>query len=449
MMKKFAVISGGPGTGKTTTAAKILALLLEDAWPAPLRIALAAPTGKGAARLQSAIYISKDSLVCSDQIKDALPASASTIHRLLGPIEGSPYFRHNPSNPLDLDVLLIDEASMVDLALMSKLVQALRPSSRLILLGDKDQLASVEAGAVLGDICNTGRSHSYSKRFSTSLEKATGYTVEGESKRVPPIADGIVHLRKNYRFASGGGIAELSSAVNRGDWLSSRTLLWEASNGDIAWRELPSRDSLRPALKETVLEGFRGAFDSPDAERVSGGLDQFRILCALREGPFGAPAVNLLVEEVLRAERLIRGEGKWYPGRPVLIARNDYELNLFNGDTGITLPDPGQPGELRVFFPTAGGMIRKVHPLRLPEHETCYAMTVHKSQGSEFERVLLILPDRDSPVLTRELVYTAVTRARRSVEIWGSQVVFRAALERCTERRSGLRDALWGKESKQ
>jgi exodeoxyribonuclease V alpha subunit len=445
--KSFAVISGGPGTGKTTTAAKILALLLEDAWPAPLRIALAAPTGKGAARLQSAITLSKASLQCSDQIRDALPESASTIHRLLGPVEGSPYFRHNGSNPLNLDVLLIDEASMVDLALMSKLVQALPQPSRMILLGDKDQLASVEAGAVLGDICNTGRSHTYSKRFSAGLQRATGYSVGGaESKRVPPIADCIVQLRKNYRFGSESGIAALSSAVNQGDWPCARAIL-DGAREDIVWRDLPSQHSLLPGLREKVLDGYGKLFYSPSMQGVSGSLDQFRILCALRQGPFGAGAVNLLVEGILKREGLIPGGGKWYAGRPILISRNDYELNLFNGDTGVTMHDSEEGGDLRVFFPTSAGSIRKVHPSRLPEHETCYATTAHKSQGSEFEKVLVILPDRDSPVLTRELIYTAVTRAKHSVEVWGNHEILKAALERCTLRRSGLRDALWGEET--
>jgi exodeoxyribonuclease V alpha subunit len=237
----------------------------------------------------------------------------------------------------------------------------------------------------------------------------------------------------------------LSAAVNRGDWSSGWALLKESTGGDIAWRDLPARSVLRSALKERVLGGFRTIFESLDPGRLMEGMDRFRILCGLREGPFGAAALNLLVEEVLRGEGLIRREGKWYPGRPVLITRNDYDLNLFNGDTGMALPDLGEEASaLRVYFPTSNGGIRKVHPLRLPEHETCYAMTVHKSQGSEFDNVVLLLPDRDAPVITRELVYTGVTRARHSVEIWGRQEVFRAALEKCTERRSGLRDALWG-----
>jgi len=445
MMKKFVVISGGPGTGKTATAAKILALLMEEAWPAVLKVGLVSPTGKGAARLQSAMNLARDSLGCSDQIRDVLPANASTIHRLLGPVEGSPYFRRNATNRLDLDVLLVDEASMVDLALMSKVVQALPQECRLILLGDKDQLASVEAGAVLGDICNTGKGHAYSKSFCSSIEKATGYDLEPGKGHIPPIADCIANLKKSYRFGSESSIAALASAVNKGDWTAARGLLSDAVREDIAWRELPPPRSLGKSLRESVLEGFRSVFLSMSSDMVSENLDRFRILCALREGPYGALSVNLMVEEILRSEGVIRGGGKWYPGRPVLVSRNDYELRLFNGDSGVALPDLDENGDLKVFIPAASG-VRKIHPLRLPEHETCYAMTVHKSQGSEFERVLVILPDRDSPVLTRELIYTSITRAKCSVEIWGREDVFRTSLERCIVRRSGLREALWGGE---
>lgn len=446
--KRFVVISGGPGTGKTTTAAAILAVLLEEALPAPLRIAMVSPTGKGAARLQTAIHRAKESLDCSEDILNGLPEEASTIHRLLRPIEGSPYFRYNARRNLPIDVLLIDEASMVDLPLMSKLVQALPFHAQLILLGDKDQLASVESGAVLGDICNTGRrSGAYSALFCSNLQKATGYSLEPEAVHVRPIADCIVHLRKNYRFGPESGIAALSSAVHRGDWVSVRTLLKDGSYPEIAWKDLPPPKFLSHALAERALQGFGDIFRFLDAERISNILDHFRVLCALREGPFGAPSINLIIEDILRRKGLVRGEDMWYPGRPVLISRNDYDLRLFNGDTGIVLPEHREGQGLGVFFLDLDHRIRKVHPLRLPEHETCYAMTVHKSQGSEFGRILLILPDRDSPVLTKELVYTAVTRAREGVEIWGREEVLRSALGRRTERKSGIRDALWGTSS--
>jgi exodeoxyribonuclease V alpha subunit len=444
--KNFMVLSGGPGTGKTFTAAKILALLIEQIRPQPLRIALAAPTGKGAARLRESILRSRAELPCGEEVKDAMPVDAFTLHRLLGPIEGSPYFRHNLQNPLALDAVVVDEASMVDLALMSKLVQALPEGCRLILLGDKDQLASVEAGAVLGDICDTGRPHGYSRAFCGELRETAGTILEPESKikDLPALADCVAHLSRSYRFGPGSGISALSRAVNQGEGELSLGLLKEGGFGDIHWRTLPPLKALARTVREGVLTGFGDVFRSVDAGEVHQVLERFRILCALREGPFGVRAVNLMAEEILRREGLIRGEGRWYPGRPVLITRNDYELRLFNGDLGVTLPDPLSSGELRVFFAGADREMRRIHPLRLPEHETVYAMTVHKSQGSEFDRVLLLLPDRDSPVLTRELIYTAVTRARETVEIWGKEEVFRDALSRRIERRSGLREALWG-----
>ncbi len=445
LAQMFCVISGGPGTGKTTTIAKIIVLLLEEASPRELRVALAAPTGKGAARLQESITIAKKKLDLSDPIKDAIPGEASTIHRLLGPISDSPYFRYNAQNRLPVDAVVVDEASMVDLALMSKLIQALPLPARLILLGDKDQLASVEAGAVLGDICDTGNVHDFSKSFCRRLRKATGYSVQTHpnGEDAPGIQDCIVQLRKSYRFGSDSGIGAVSQAVNAGDGGLALSLLKGGDCSDIEWKESPMPNTLARAMKDTVIEGFGDYLRAASGPEIYQEFDRFRILCALRKGPYGVAAVNSLVEQILKEERLIELDGKWYKGRPVLITSNDYNLSLFNGDVGIALPAPEVNNELRVFFPAAHGAPRKLHPLRLPEHETVYAMTVHKSQGSEFDKVLLLLPDRDSPVLTRELIYTGITRAKEGVNIWGVEGVFRTAVSRRTERTSGLRDSLW------
>jgi exodeoxyribonuclease V alpha subunit len=444
-LKRFCVISGGPGTGKTFTVAKILALLLE-LQPGPLRVFLAAPTGKAAARLQEAIKNELAGLDCPEKIRAAIPAEASTIHRLLKSIPDSPYFRFNARNPLPADVVVVDEASMVDLALLSKLAQAVPPASKMILLGDKDQLASVEAGAVLGDICDTGNDHGFSADFSGLYRKATGEKIVAvaDGPGGPGMRDSIVHLRKSYRFGPASGIGEVSRAVNEGDSPRAVQLLRGGSCGDIRWRELPRPEDLVSALKEQVLEGFTPYLGENDPSRVFDLFNRVRILCAVREGPYGVNALNLLAEQILRDGGLIRREGRWYRGRPVLVTRNDYNLRLFNGDVGITLPDPEAGGELRVFFPGAGGIPRKFPLLRLPEHETVFAMTVHKSQGSEFDKVLFLMPDRDVRVLTRELVYTAVTRARTLVEVWGRSEVFQAAVSRRISRTSGLRDALWG-----
>lgn len=441
-LKRMVVITGGPGTGKTFTVAKILALLLEQALPEVLRIALVSPTGKGAARLQQAMASARSGLPCGDAILEAMPVEASTIHRLLGTIHRSPYFRHHGKNHLPLDVLVVDEASMVDVALMSKMVAALPPRARLILLGDKDQLASVEAGAVLGDICDTGHDHPYSAAFNRALKGVTGYDLnKGAGEVRPGLQDSIVELRKSYRFGPESGIEVLRRAINRGDQDLAWGILSGEDHGDIAWRKLPGPGGLQRWIQEVLASGLAAGMQGKDPLGALELFERYRILCGLREGPFGVVAMNRLVEGILKQEGRIRPGGPWYAGRPIMVTQNDYDLELFNGDTGIILEDPGHG--LRAFFSTLDGGLKKIHPVRLPEHETVYAMTVHKSQGSEFDRVLLILPDRDSPVLTRELIYTAVTRAREHVEVWGTEDVFRTAVGRRTQRTSGLRDALW------
>jgi len=443
--RRFCVISGGPGTGKTTTVAKILALLLQQSKGDRLRTALVSPTGKGAARLQEAMKKAKEDLPCVQQVKALLPDEASTIHRLLGTVRGSPYFTFNAQRRLPVDALVVDEASMVDLALMSKLVQALPPEARFILLGDKDQLSSVEAGAVLGDICDTGNPHPFSDGFCREIHQITGYRIEG-NREAPLLSDSIVRLTKSYRFGQESGIASVGRSVNEGKAEEALQVLQEKAYEDLSWKPLPPLRSLAGALKERALEAFHDLFKVDEPEALFGRLDRFRVLCALREGPFGVKAVNLAMEKIFREKGLIHGREKWYRGRPVLITRNDYTLRLYNGDVGIVLPDPGAGGDLRVFFRSPDGTLRTFHPVRLPEHETVYALTVHKSQGSEFDRVLFILPDRDSPVLTRELIYTAITRARERVEVWGEESVFRRAASRRTARLSGLRDALWDED---
>ncbi len=444
-LKRFCVISGGPGTGKTFTVAKILALLLEQETQ-PLRISLAAPTGKAAARMQEAIKNAREGLNCPDHVKAAIPAEASTIHRLLKTIPDSPYFRFDAKTPLPADVVVVDEASMVDLALLSKLVQAIPPGSKLILLGDKDQLASVEAGAVLGDICDTGSDHGFSRHFSGLYQKVTGEKIgEGvDGRNEAGMRDSIVQLKKSYRFGPSSGIGEVSRAVNEGDGARAVLMLRSGSYGDIQWRELPKPENLPSALKERVVEGFTPYLKESDPAKVFDLFNRVRILCAVREGPYGVNTLNTLVEQILRDEGLIKRESRWYRGRPILITRNDYNLRLFNGDVGITLPDPEARGELRVFFPGPEGIPRKFPPLRLPEHETVFGMTVHKSQGSEFDRVMFLMPDRSVQVLTRELVYTAITRAKEKVEVWGREEIFQTAVSRRISRTSGLRDALWG-----
>jgi exodeoxyribonuclease V alpha subunit len=444
--RRLCIISGGPGTGKTRTAVVLLALLLEQNPSA--RVALAAPTGKAAARLQEAVKNAKAGLPCAQQTKDRLPEEASTIHRLLGSIPDSAYFRHDAGNPLPFDVVVVDEVSMVDLALMAKLVAAVPPSARLILLGDKDQLASVEAGAVLADLCNTGEQLKFSKEFIGRYAGVTGQTLSADSASTGSgdLADCIVELRKNYRFGQESGIYELSQAVNDGDADRAIDVLQKASGAagsQAVWKILPEPSALKAALKATVLDNYTPYLKAAGPAEAMQRFGHFRILCALRGGPYGVENLNRLVEQILAEAGLVDPSATFYAGRPVLITRNDYNLRLFNGDIGVLLPDT-QKG-LRAFFAGPEQAVRDFLPLRLPEHETAYAMTVHKSQGSEFERVLLILPPAESPVVTRELVYTGLTRASNHVELWGREPALRGAIAKRINRSSGLRDALWGK----
>jgi exodeoxyribonuclease V alpha subunit len=451
VLKRFSVITGGPGSGKTYTVARILVLLLACDLQEKAKIYLAAPTGKAAARLAESIKKAKHRLKCDDHIKDAIPNEAYTLHRLLKPVAGTPYFHRNADNPLSADVVVVDEASMVDLALMSKLVQAVKPAARLVLIGDKDQLASVEAGSVLGDICDRQVIHGFTKDFLKTIEQLT-QTKLGEavqySKTPSGLQDCITILQKNYRFESDSGIGGLSRAVNRGDAEASLVFLKNSAEKSIAWHEIKSDANLFRDLSRLIINGYRKYLTINDPVLALEALSRFKILCALKIGPFGANSINSLAEVVLSEENLIighhLGSHPWYGGRPILITRNDYNLGLFNGDIGITLPDPNtSEDELYVYFPDGSGDVKRFPTYRIPEHETVYAMTVHKSQGSEFDHVALILPDKDYPLLTRELIYTGMTRARQRVSIWGTEPVLKIAISRKIERKSGLRDALW------
>jgi exodeoxyribonuclease V alpha subunit len=444
IMNRFTVISGGPGTGKTTTVVKTIALFLEMNLEKSPRISLAAPTGKAAARLQDAIREAKDRLPWGDDLKSRIPSTATTIHRLLGTIPGSPYFRHHENNHLDVDMVIIDESSMVDLVLLSKLTQALPDHARLILVGDKDQLASVEAGSVFGDICDICRINSFSEPLTQVIFQTTGARIDNpdsidENFR---IQDCMVQLLKNYRFGENSGIQKVSEAIHSGDGRLAMTTMEDPDHKDITWVKVPEQRQLKAGLTTPIIQGFHEYLSANNPADALHAFGKFQILCALREGPYGVKMVNRLIEEILMSANLIRKtEGLWYHGRPIMITRNDYHLNLFNGDVGIALND-SKDQELRIFFPDQETGFRAIHPSRIGEHETVFAMTVHKSQGSEFDNILLLLPDRESPVLTRELIYTAITRAREQVVIWGDESVFELAAQKRVTRISGLKDAL-------
>ena len=448
----FCVITGGPGTGKTFTITRILALILELSKQTPLNILLATPTGKAAARLKESINASKRELDCPDAVKDAIPDQVATIHRLLKTIPGSPYFRHNSEKPLNADIVLVDEASMVDLALMSKLVQAVPPAARLILVGDRDQLASVEAGSVLGDICDRTTIHGFSENFANLFAEYTGENIGEVSVRTPDkkgLQDGIVILRKSYRFPENSGIGGLSMAVKDGDISAVLKFLGDGDDTTIEWFEPESSQDLYRMLTRKIVQGYSPYLKMEDPLAALQGLNRFKMLCAVNNGPFGVRAINGLTEQILFQNQLIhpspRGENPWYRGRPILITGNDYNLGLFNGDIGIMMSPPeADDSHLEAYFQGAANEVRRFSPFRLSAHETVYAMTVHKSQGSEFDEVLLILPDKDYPLLTRELIYTGLTRARKKVVICGRKSILTQALKRRIVRTSGLRDALWG-----
>ena len=416
VLHRFAVISGGPGTGKTRTVASLLALLAEQP-DGPRRIALAAPTGKAAARLTEAIRREKARLPIDEAQRARIPEEAQTLHRLLGARPDGSY-RHGPSReggrPLLVDALVVDEASMVDLTLMSRLLSALPADARLILLGDRDQLAAVEAGNVLGDIC-AGAGQGVSAALAAKLAALGAGDVQAV-EQTSPLADCVTLLQKSYRFDSERGIGALASAIKAGDGEAALAVL-RAGHAELDFAS-PSVAELPSKLAGVARRGYADYLRAQTPAEALAAFNQFRILAALREGPWGVAAINRQVERALSEAGMIRPQGRLhYPGRPVMITRNDYSLRLFNGDIGLMLRDP-QSGELRAWFAMPDGELRVVSPARLPAHETVFAMTVHKSQGSEFDELVLVLPEEGGALLSRELLYTGVTRARLRVGLW-------------------------------
>lgn len=475
----FAVITGGPGTGKTTTVVKLLGLLqtlaLRDG--ARLRIRLAAPTGKAAARLNESIAQQIDRLDVDAAVKDAIPAEVSTLHRLLGSRPDTRRFRHHRGNPLHLDVLVIDEASMVDLELMAAVLDALPDDARLVLLGDKDQLASVEAGAVLGDLCQRAAAGGYDAETVAWLAEVCGDDVSAYAASGAPRAldQHVAMLRVSHRFGDEGAIGRLALAINRGDAAGVRAAF--AATGDVARVDpgtrpdlaaarlaVPPRDTTTRQLglfdTPTVEAGYRHYLDvlartrpalRDDAEtwqrwagEVLAARNAFQLLCAVRRGEAGVDAVNAAVTQALAEAGLIAADHEWYEGRPVMLTRNDYGLGLMNGDLGVALRLPDETGRVRlvVAFAVTDAQgrrrLRHVPPSRLDAVGTVYAMTVHKSQGSEFSHVALVLPTDDAGVVTRELVYTAATRARSRFSLVADAQVVDGVVQRVVRRSSGL-----------
>jgi len=493
--QSFSIISGGPGTGKTTTVTKLLALLLMQAQAKNqiIRIELAAPTGKAAARLTESIIQAKNSLSQGNQIEriviDLIPEQATTLHRLLGSRFGRSQFVHNKNNPLHLDVLLVDEASMVDLPMMAKLLDALPNSARLVLLGDKDQLASVEAGSALADLTYGIETTPYSSAWLEKLSVMSNTPLECllleqqqkfSQNSQPPYQDNIIRqhlslLTKSYRFNDQSGIGHLSKAVNTGDKRRTLELLKSAPasfihvvNGDvanskindIAWQQV---DTETASLDVSALaKGYDSYWQQVKAcidgntsiKALFSAFSQYQILTAVRSGEFGVEQLNKALEEDFYRRGRITEQRHWYPGKAIMITRNDSSLGLFNGDIGICMLDPDSD-RLRVWFElpfeslsewssgSSNDGLQGYLPSRLSDNESVFVMTVHKSQGSEFDHVELILPPYDSSVLTKELFYTGITRAKKRFRLWASLETVRITLDSKVKRYSGLVKQLW------
>ncbi len=436
---RLAVISGGPGTGKTYTVLRLVYLLTEAAAaagrPLPV-IALAAPTGKAAARMMQSIRDGLDALQglpAATRLAGVLPASAMTLHRLLGLGLQGTRPRHDTEHPLPADAVIVDEASMVDLPMMAKLLDALGPEARLVLLGDRFQLAAVESGSVLAELCAlAGRN-----RFSAGQHEAFGPLLGADAP--PPaaagaanIADHVVTLEKSHRFDVDSPIGRFAAAVNAGDAEGAIALAdADPSTLELSPGPVPDLD----ALAEQLAIAYSPLLEVEEPAEALMLLERIRLLCATRIGPAGVLAMNRRIREVLDARHDLDPDRQWFHGRPVIVLRNDYRAGLFNGDTGVCLADSG--GRFRVWFPGEQS-VRALLPTSIPEHETVFAMSVHKSQGSEFDTVHLLLPETDSPVLSRELVYTGATRARERLRVHAAPEVLRGAIARRVERRSGL-----------
>ena len=449
VLRLLSVIAGGPGTGKTTTVARVLALLDSQgaAVSRPPLIALAAPTGKAAARLEEAVRAEAQEMNVDDDTRSRLlTLRGTTLHRLLGFDAGNrTRFRHHRGNQLRHDVVIVDETSMVSLSLMARLLEAVRPDARLVLVGDPEQLASVEAGAVLGDVVGPATAGA---TLSNAVRDQVGSAIrhrvsEAAATDGPPIGNGIVALRFVRRHR--GAIAELARAVQRGDADGAFDVL-AADGTNVEWLDGSASDPSTDlsVIRDLAIDNGRDSIEAAragDASAALAALGRFRLLCAHRRGPEGVTTWTRQIESWLTGgiEQFSTG-ADWYVGRPVIITENDHALQLFNGDVGVVVRGDDRP---MVAAFERGGDVVSVSPARLAAVDTVYAMTVHKSQGSQFHTVACVLPGADSRLLTRELLYTAVSRAQERLIMVGTEDPIRAAIERPIARASGLRRALW------
>ena len=435
LRQRFSVISGGPGTGKTYTVLRLIRMLVDDALDhdrQPPLIRLAAPTGKAAARMMESVHAGLAGLADGERLRPLLPERAFTLHRLLGLGRYGTRARHDRDNPLTAEAVIVDEASMVDLPLMARLAEAIPMGGRLILLGDRYQLASVESGSVLAEICRCAGMN----EFTPAQHQELAPLLQGDAPPAvasrPALADHVVTLQTSHRFSPDSAIGRLAAAVNAGE--AERAMTLATASGETRDLELVSAPDPE-ALAARIADACAALVEATEPEAALAALDAVRLLTATRVGPHGAEAMNRLIHRRLADNHGFDPDRQWFHGRPVIVLHNDYRVGLFNGDTGVCLR--GEDGRLRVWFRAEDGL-RQLLPTALPEHETVFAMTVHKSQGSEFDHVYLLLPDRDMHVLSRELVYTGITRARQRLTLMAPEATLRAALARTVARTSGL-----------
>lgn len=429
LARRLLIVTGGPGTGKTTLVVRLLALLIEqaiDEGRPPPSIRLLAPTGKAAAAMSAALVRGRDQLELAAAVRAALPTTAETLHRALHRQTRRDAFGRPESLALAEDVVVVDEASMVDLALMRRLFEAGQQVGRLVLLGDPDQLASVDSGAVLAELCRPAASSAETTRLAGSAG-------------APGLADAVVTLRESHRFAAGGAIGRLAEAIRVGDADAMLALLGDPSLPAIERCEVESVGAVRERLVDASLEAQRAVAGAAEPGAKLARTGDYRVLCAHRRGPFGVESLCAVLDEAMARERRASRRSGWWRGRLLLITRNAPDQDLWNGDVGLV---EETASGLRALFPDAAGGVRLLSPGRLPAHESAIAMSIHKSQGSEFETVDLVLGARVSSLMTRELLYTGVTRARERLRIHASAEVLRAAVARRVQRDSGLAELL-------